>query len=76
MRCESDIATELAARESKVAEAERVVREVEGQAREAASRLELASREFASLPPDQLDETGNPLPKTEAVGIGDHREGH
>ena len=59
----------LAAREAKVAEAEQVVREVEAQAREAANRLELASREFASLPPDQLDQTGNPRPKTEAARL-------
>jgi len=37
----SDIATELADRRAKVAEANQVVREVEAQAREAANRLEL-----------------------------------
>jgi hypothetical protein len=52
-----------------VAEAEGVVREVEAQAGEAAARLELASREFASLPPDQLDQTGNPKPRTEAARL-------
>ncbi len=65
----TDIATELAGRQAKVSEAEQVVREVEAQAREAANRLELASREFAALPPDQLDETGNPKPKTEAARL-------
>ncbi len=65
----TDIATELAGRQSKVSEAEQVVRDVEAQAREAANRLELASREFAALPPDQLDETGNPKPKTEAARL-------
>ncbi len=39
----TEIATELAGRQAKVAEAEQVVRDVEAQAREAANRLELSS---------------------------------
>ena len=46
-----------------------MVRDVEAQAREAANRLELASREFASLPPDQLDDAGSPKPKTRAATL-------
>ena len=60
---------ELAALEARVVEAERAAREVDAQACEAANRLELASSEFASLPPEELDATGNPRPKTTAATL-------